>query len=314
MNNHNLKVFGGSGNPALAREIASFIGTDLGKVELKRFNDGEQYVRFLEDVRGTDLFLVQSTCKPVSENLMELLILIDAAKRSSAARITAVMPYFGYARQDRKAASREPISAKLVANLIEKAGADRVLTMDLHSDQIQGFFDIPVDNLTGSVILIKHIKEKGLENLLVVAPDAGSAKNGTKIAKALGTELAIINKARPKAGVAEAMHVIGDAKGKNCVMFDDMIDTAGTICAAANALKENGSEKVFVCASHGLFSGPAFERIEKSGIDAVVVTDSIPQEGGKSKKMSILTVAGLFAKAINRIHSNESVSSLFDGI
>ncbi len=314
MNNHKFKVFGGSGNPVLAKEIASFLGTSLGKLELKRFNDGEQYARFLEDVRGTDLFLVQSTCKPVSENLMELLILIDAAKRSSAARITAVMPYFGYARQDRKAASREPISAKLVANLLEKAGADRVLTMDLHSDQIQGFFDVPVDNLTGSIMLMKHIQEKGLDDLIVVAPDAGSAKNGTKIAKALGTELAIINKARPKAGVAEAMHVIGEVKGKNCVMFDDMIDTAGTICAAADALKKNDCKEVFVCVSHGLFSGPAFERIEKSGIDSVVVTDSIPQNKDKSKKLDILSVAGLFAKAIKRIHSNESVSSLFEGI
>lgn len=313
MNAHKLKVFSGSGNPVLGKQVASFLGADLGKIELKRFNDGEQYVRFLEDVRGTDLFLVQSTCKPVSENLVELLIMVDAAKRSSAARITAVMPYFGYARQDRKAASREPITAKLVANLLEKAGADRVLTMDLHSGQVQGFFDIPVDNLTALPVLMKLVKEKNIGDLVVVAPDAGSAKNSTKVSKILGVGLAIVNKMRPEAGVAEAMNVIGDVKGKNCVMFDDMIDTAGTICAAADALKKEGCRKVFVCATHGIFSGPAFDRIEKSGIDAVFVTDTIPEEGSGSKKITVLGVAGLFARSIERIHRNESVSSLFDG-
>ena len=313
MNNHAMKVFSGSGNPALAKQIASFLGTDLGKVELKRFNDGEQYARFLEDVRGTDLFLVQSTCRPVSENLMELLMMLDAAKRSSASRITAVMPYFGYARQDRKAASREPITAKLVANLLEEAGANRVLTMDLHSDQIQGFFDIPVDNLVAAPLLMKDFRDKGLSNLVVVAPDAGSAKNSTKVSKALGVGLAIVNKMRPKAGVAEALNIIGEVKGKNCVMFDDMIDTAGTICASADALKKSGCKNVFVCSTHGIFSGPAFERIEKSGIDAVLVTDTIPQAELKSGKISVLSVASLFARAIGRIHKNESVSSLFDG-
>jgi len=309
----NLGIFAGTSNPALAKGIASFLGAALGKIEIKRFSDGEQYVRFLENIRGADLFLLQGTSNPVSENLMELLIMIDAAKRASAARITAVMPYFGYARQDRKSASREPITAKLVADLLSKAGADRVITMDLHSGQIQGFFNMPVDNLTATPKLIEYVKEKGFSNLLVVAPDAGSAKNSTKVAKMLGVDLAIINKARPKQGVAEALNVIGEVAGKNCVIFDDMIDTAGTICAAADALKKEGCKKVLVCAAHGLFSGQAIEKIEKSGIDEVIVTDSIAGNGGKSAKIKVLGIAGLLGEAIKRIHSNESVSSLFDG-
>jgi ribose-phosphate pyrophosphokinase len=314
LKDHELKIFSGGGNPKLAEKIASYLGKELGKIDIKRFSDGEQYVRFLENVRGTDLFLVQSTSKPVSENLMELLIMIDAAKRSSAARITAVMPYFGYARQDRKADAREPITAKLVANLVEKAGADRVITMDLHSGQIQGFFDIPLDNLVASIKLVDYVRKKDLPELLVVAPDAGSAKNSTRVAKALGTELAIINKSRPAQGVAEALNVIGKVEGKNCVMFDDMIDTAGTICAGADALKKEGCKSVFVCATHGLFSGPAIERIEKSGIDEVVVTDTIPGNGNRCKKIRVLETADLFGEAIKRIHNNESVSSLFKGV
>jgi len=314
LKDHDLKIFSGSGNPKLAGKIASYLGKELGKIDIKRFNDGEQYVRFLENIRGTDLFLVQSTSKPVSENLMELLIMLDAAKRSSAARITAVIPYFGYARQDRKADAREPITAKLVADILEKAGADRVITMDLHSGQIQGFFDIPVDNLVAAIKLVEYVKKKGVSNMLVVAPDAGSAKNSTKAAKALGTELAIINKSRPSQGVAEALNVIGEVRGKNCVIFDDMIDTAGTICAAADALKKEGCKSVFVCATHGLFSGPAIERIEKSGIDEVIVTDTIDGNGNKCKKIKVLETADLFGEAIKRIHNNESVSSLFKGI
>ena len=312
--NSELKIFAGGSNQPLAKEIASYLKTQLGKIELKRFNDGEQYARFLENIRGADLFLVQSTSKPVSENLMQLLIMIDAAKRASAARVTAVIPYFGYARQDRKAASREPITAKLVAELLERAGADRVITMDLHSDQIQGFFNVPVDNLTATIKLMDWVKEKNLPDLVVVAPDAGSAKPSTKVAKALGTELAIVNKVRPKQGVAEAMNVIGDVKGKSCVMFDDMIDTAGTICAAAGALKKEGCKQVFVCATHGLFSANAIDRIEKSGIDQVVVTDSIAGNDQNGGKIKVLSVADLFGEAIRRIHENESVSSLFRGL
>ena len=312
MKNHKLKIFAGSSNPELAKEIASYMKSDLGRIDIKRFNDGEQYVRFRDNIRGTDLFLVQGSSKPVSENLMELLIMIDAAKRSSAARITAVIPYFGYARQDRKSASREPITAKLVANLLEKAGANRVITMDLHSDQIQGFFDIPLDNLTARLKLMQYVKEKNLSDLVVVAPDAGSAKSSTKVSKDLNALLAIVNKARPEAGVAEAMNVIGDVKGKNCVMFDDMIDTAGTICAAADALKKRDCKSVSVCATHGLFSGPAIERIEKSGIDFVVVTDSIPGNSKKSEKIKVLSVADLLGEAIKRIHLNESISDLFN--
>ncbi len=312
MKNHELKIFAGSSSTELATEIASYLKCGLGRIDLKRFNDGEQYARFRDNIRGTDLFLVQGTSKPVSENLMELLIMIDAAKRSSAARITAVIPYFGYARQDRKSASREPITAKLVANLLEKAGANRVITMDLHSDQIQGFFDVPLDNLTARLKLMQYVKEKNLSDLVVVAPDAGSAKSSTKVSKDLNAELAIVNKARPEAGVAEAINVIGKVKGKNCVMFDDMIDTAGTICAAANALKKEGCKSVSVCATHGLFSGPALERIEKSGIDFVVVTDSIPGNNKKAEKIKVLPVADLLGEAIKRIHLNESVSDLFN--
>jgi len=312
LKNNELKIFAGSSNPELAKDIASYMKSDLGRIDIKRFNDGEQYVRFRDNVRGTDLFLIQGSSKPVSENLMELLIMIDAAKRSSAERITAVMPYFGYARQDRKSASREPITAKLVANLLEKAGANRVITLDLHSDQIQGFFDVPLDNLTTRLKLMQYVKEKNLSDLVVVAPDAGSAKSSTKVSKDLGAELAIVNKARPEAGVAEVMNIIGNVKGKNCVMFDDMIDTAGTICAAADTLKKEGCKSVSVCATHGLFSGPALERIEESGIDFVVVTDSIPRTGKRSEKIKVLPVADLLGEAIKRIHLNESVSDLFN--
>ena len=309
-----MKVFSGSGSRELAKDIAAYLKTGLGSIEIKRFNDGEQYARFLENIRGVDLFLVQSTSKPVSENLMELLIMIDAAKRASAARITAVIPYFGYARQDRKAASREPITAKLVAELLEKAGANRVITMDLHSDQIQGFFNVPVDNLTATIKLMEYARKKRKSGLVVVAPDAGSAKKSTKVAKALGAELAIINKARPKPGEAEALSVIGNVEGKDCVIFDDMIDTAGTICAAADLLKKEGGKSVFVCATHGLFSGPAIERIEKSGIDEVIVADTIEGNRQRGGKIRVLPVADLLGEAMKRIHLNESVTSLFEGI
>jgi ribose-phosphate pyrophosphokinase len=311
MKDHKMLIFSGTSNQKLAGEIASYLKVSLGKIEIKRFNDGEQYARFLENIRGVDLFLVQSTSKPVSENLMELLIMIDAAKRASADRVTAVIPYFGYARQDRKAASREPITAKLVAELLERAGADRVITIDLHSDQIQGFFSVPVDNLTATIKFMDYVRKKNLPELLVVAPDAGSAKTSTKVAKALGTDLAIVNKARPKPGEAAALNIIGDVKGKDCVIFDDIIDTAGTICAAADLLKKEGCKSVMVCATHGIFSGPALERIEKSGIDEVVVTDTIAGNGQKGGKIKELGVADLLGETMKRTHLGESVSSLF---
>jgi len=311
LKDYEIKVFSGSSHPGLSKEIAEYLGLKLGEIDLKKFSNGENYARFLENIRGRDVFLVQSLFGNVNDHLVELLIMLDAAKRSSAERITAVIPHYAYARQDRKADSREPITAKLVADLLSKAGANRVITMDLHSDQIQGFFDIPVDNLTASIKLMEYVKEKEFPNLVVVAPDAGSAKNSTRVAKALEVELAIINKIRPRQGVAEAMHVIGDVKGKDCVLFDDMIDTAGTICAAADALKKNGCKSVSVCATHGIFSNPAIERIEKSGIDEVVITDTISGNGNKCKKIKCIGTAGLFGEAIERIHSNKSVSSLF---
>jgi len=306
----NLLVFSGSSNKNLAEGIASALGIGLGRIEIKRFSDGEVYVRFLENIRGSDVFLVQSTCCPVNENLMELLIMIDAAKRASADRITAVIPYFGYARQDRKVVSREPITAKLAANLLSEAGADRVITLDLHSGQLQGFFDIPLDNLTASLKFMEHIKQKNLDNLIVVAPDAGAAKNSTKIAEKLGTEIAIVNKQRSEHNSASAMHIIGEVSGKNCVMFDDMIDTAGTICTVANALKKAGAKEVFVCASHGLFSGNADKKILESALSEVLVTDSVPQK--QREKVMVVSVTDLISEAIQRTHSNMSISSLFE--
>ncbi|MBN1940627.1 MAG: ribose-phosphate pyrophosphokinase [Candidatus Diapherotrites archaeon] len=304
-------LFSGTANPDLAQGIAKYLARELGKVEIKRFSDGETYVRFFDNIRGKDVFLIQSTCAPASETLMELLIMIDAAKRASAARVTAVIPYFGYARQDRKAASREPITAKLVANIISKAGADRVITLDLHSGQLQGFFDIPLDNLTASIKLMEDVKHKNLDDCVVVAPDAGAAKNTTRIAKRLGCELAIVNKAREKHNEAQTFGIIGSVEGKNCVMFDDMIDTAGTICSVASALKDAGAKEVCVYSAHGLFSGDAIEKISRAPIAEVVVTDSIPQKK-LLDKMRVLSVADLIGEAITRCHENRSVSSLFE--
>ncbi|MDD5163944.1 MAG: ribose-phosphate pyrophosphokinase [Candidatus ainarchaeum sp.] len=309
-----LMVFSGTANPGLSKGIADYLKISLGKIEIKRFADSEIYVRFLENIRGKDVFLIQGTSKPVNENLMELLVMIDAAKRASAARITAVMPYFGYARQDRKATSREPITAKLVADIVSKAGADRVITLDLHSGQLQGFFNIPLDNLTSSIKLMDYAKNKNLDNLLVVAPDAGAAKNSTKIARKLGTELAIVNKARAKHNEAEVCNIIGEVSGMNCIMFDDLIDTAGTICCVAGELKKAGAKEIFACASHGLFSKDALEKISKAPISEVVVTNSIPQETNQKacKKIKTIEIADLIGEAINRTHKNESISSLFD--
>jgi len=305
---YNLKVFSGSGNEELAQEIAEKLSVRLGDREVLRFANGECLVKVLETARGEDCFIIQPTCS--DSEIMELLIFIDALKRSSAARITAVIPWFGYARQDRQASSREPITAKLVARLLETAGADRVIALDLHSGQIQGFFDIPVDNLTAIQFLEKEISKKELGEFVIVAPDAGAAKACTKIARRLGKELAIINKIRPRENVCETINIIGEVKGKNCVMFDDMIDTGGSLINAACALKKAGALKVLACATHGIFSGNALENFEKSEIEEVIVTNSRPQKsaGGKIK---VLSISKILSEAILRNHENRSVSELF---
>ena len=275
-----IKVFTGNANPKLAADICRTIGIKLGENEVKGFADGEVSCSLYETVRGSDVFLVQSTCKPVNDNLMELLIMIDACRRASAGRITAVIPYFGYARQDRKAKSRDPISAKLVANMITAAGADRVLTMDLHAAQIQGFFDIPVDNLLGNPIFVDYYAKKFGERaseMVVVSPDVGSVARSRAFAQKLHMSLAIVDKRRPKANQSEVMHVIGDVKGKECILFDDMVDTAGSLCGAAKAIVEiGGATKVYACASHGVLSGPAIDRLEKSNIEELALLDTIP--------------------------------------
>ena len=314
MPNQHLRLFAGSSNTSLAQKVAKHLGIGLGKIEIRNFSDGEKYVKLLDNIRGEDVFLLQSTSKPVNENLMELLIMIDAAKRASAGNITAVMPYFGYARQDRKASSREPITAKLVADIITAAGANRIITFDLHSGQIQGFFNIPVDNLTAYGFLIKEIKKKNLSgsDSVVVAADAGAAKNSVKIAKALGWDLAIINKVRPMQNAASALNIIGEVKGKNCALFDDMIDTGGTIAAGAEALKKAGALDIFVLATHGVLSGEAISKIEKSPIKETIITNTIRDGETKSGKIRVVDISDILAEAIKRVHKKESVSSLFD--
>lgn len=310
----NIKIFTGNSHPELAQEIAKILGLKVGEGTVGTFSDGEISVNIGETVRGADVFIVQSTCSPVNNNLMELLIMIDAFKRASAGRITAVIPYYGYARQDRKAKSRDPITAKLVADLLTTAGADRVLTMDLHAAQIQGYFDIPLDHLLGGTILANYFNEKKIEDLVVVSPDLGSVTRSRKFANTLNGEvpIAIIDKRRPKANVCEVMNLIGDVKGKNVILLDDMIDTAGTIVNAANALKEFGAKDVYACCTHGVLSGPAIERIANSEISELIVLDTIqlPEEK-RIDKIKIKTVAPLFGDAIRMIFSNESVSKLF---
>ena len=311
-----IKVFCGNSNPAFAKGVCDELGLHLGLSEVKKFADGEVSVSVNETVRGCDVFVVQSTCNPVNDNLMELLIMIDAFKRASAGRVTAVMPYFGYARQDRKAKARDPISAKLVADLITAAGADRVLTMDLHAAQIQGFFDIPVDHLLGVPIMIPHFIEKiGDEQSIytVVSPDLGSVTRARKFAERCDVPLAIIDKRRPKANVCEVMNIIGDVRDRKVIIVDDMIDTAGTLCNAANALVEvGGAKEVIACATHGVLSGPALERIEKSALKEVVLLDTIPlPENCNSTKITQLPVAPVFAEAIERIYQDKPVSPLF---
>ena len=310
----NTVLFTGNANPALAQEMARSLGVELGKCAVGRFSDGEVTVEVQQNVRARDVFVVQSTCAPTNENLMELLIMVDALKRASARRITAVIPYYGYARQDRRPRSmRVPISAKVVANLLETVGVERVLTMDLHADQIQGFFDIPVDNIYASPVLLSDLKSKAYPDLVVVSPDVGGVVRARALAKQLGSELAIIDKRRPKANVSEVMHVIGEIDGRNCVIMDDMIDTAGTLVKAAEVLKERGAKRVFAYCTHPILSGPAVDRIANSQLDEVVITNTIPLSdvARACKKIRQLSVAFLFAETIRRISDGESVTSLF---
>lgn len=311
---HDIKLFAGRSNPALAREIANYLGTTVGPMIIKNFADGEIYVQVQESVRGDDVFVVQPLCNPVNENLMELLIIIDAFKRASAKTITAVIPYYGYARQDRKTSGREAITAKLVADLLTTAGASRVLAMDLHTGQIQGFFNILVDHIFATPILVDYIKKLGMnsDEIVAVSPDTGGVPRTRYFAKELECSLAIIDKRRDKHNEAIASHVIGEVKDKVCIMFDDMIDTAGTICEASKLLISKGAKGVYVCAAHPIFSGPAISRLEASPIKEVIVTNTIPLDTSKlPPKIKQLSIAPLLGEAISRIHDDESVSSLF---
>jgi ribose-phosphate pyrophosphokinase len=309
---HGFKLLSGTANRPLAEEIARHIGIDLCRVTLSRFQDGEIFVRLDENIRGQDVFIVQPT-NPPAENILELLLLIDAAKRASAARVTCVLPYYGYSRQDRKDQPRVAIGAKLVANMIEAAGADRVLGIDFHQHQLQGFFDVPVDHLYAAGVFQTHFKKKQMRDVVVVAPDVGSAKMARGFAKRLNGSLAIIDKRRPTANVAEVMNVVGDVEGKDCIIPDDMIDTAGTVSEAARALKQRGAQDIFVCATHALLSGPAIERLMEAPITEVAVTDTIAIPPERSfGKLRVLSVGDLLAKAIRFTHSEQSVSSLFE--
>jgi ribose-phosphate pyrophosphokinase len=305
-----LAIFSGTSNPALARAIAEEYGTSLGDVTIKKFSDGELYVKYEQSIRGEDIFVIQST-PPPGDNIIELLLLLDAAKRASVKRVTAVMPYFGYARQDRKDQPRVSIGSKLMANLLVKAGADRVLTMDLHAAQIQGFFDIPLDHLYASRAFIDHFTSNPIDNLVVVAPDVGSLKMARSYSKKLGASLAFIDKRRPKANQSEIMNLIGEVEGKNVLIVDDLIDTAGTLTNAAAALKERGALSIIAICTHPILSGPAFQRIEDSPIDELLVTDTV-QLRQPSDKIKVLSIANIFAEAIQRIHTNDTISALFD--
>jgi ribose-phosphate pyrophosphokinase len=310
----NTVLFTGNANPALARDIADQLSVPLGKAKVGRFSDGEVDIEIEQNVRARDIFIVQPTCSPTNENLMELAIMVDALKRASARRVTAVMPYFGYARQDRRPRStRVPISAKVVANMLESVGVERLLTMDLHADQIQGFFNIPVDNIYASPVLLSDLQSKRYEDLVVVSPDIGGVVRARALAKQALCDLAIIDKRRPKANESEVMNVIGEVEGRNCVIMDDMIDTAGTLVKASEVLKQRGAKRVFAYCTHAVFSGPAIARIEASTLDEVVVTDTIPlgEKGRACRKVRQLSVAFLFAETIRRISDGESVTSLF---
>jgi len=308
-----FKIFSGTANEALADEVCAFLELTRGQAMITRFRDGECYLQIQENVRGADVFVMQSTCRPVDEHLMELLLMIDALKRASARRITAVIPYYGYARQDRKDKPRVPISSKLVADLLTTAGADRALVVDLHAPQLQGFFNIPVDHLFGSPVLVSYFKELNLPNLTVVSPDAGGVERARFFAKKMDAALAIVDKRRVEMNVAEVMHVIGDVKGRTCLVIDDLIDTAGTLVKTAHALLENGATAVYACCSHPVFSDPAIENISKSPITQVVVTNTIPlsEAAQQEPKIHKLSIAGLIGRAIQSIHEETSVSKLF---
>ena len=312
----NLKIFSGSSNPTLASDVCKYLGIPLGGANIERFPDGEKAIRVEDDVRGRDCFVVQSTCKPVDEHLVELLIYLDCLRRASASRITVVIPYFGYARQDRKDEGRVPITAKLVANLITTAGANRVLAIDLHANQLQGFFDIPVDHLTGELVLNKYFRDKKINNLTVVSPDVGNMKMAARYASNLGGELAIVHKKRVSGNEVEANVIIGEVNSRNILMCDDIIATAGTICSAASLLKERGAEKIYVSATHGVFASPALERLEQAPIDEVVITNTIPlnERAKEVESIRVLSVASMLGEAIKRIHRNESISNLFNNI
>ena len=314
MSYDSLMVFTGNANPKLAEAVVRHLNIHLGRAKVGRFSDGEVMVELLENVRGRDVFVLQSTCAPTNDNLMEVLVMVDALKRASAGRITAAMPYFGYARQDRRPRSaRVAITAKLVADMLSSAGVDRLLTMDLHSDQIQGFFDIPVDNIYASPILLSDVWKHNYPNLIVVSPDVGGVVRARALAKELDADLAIIDKRRPKPNVAKVMNIIGEVAGRTCLIMDDMVDTANTLCEAANALKEKGAARVLAYCTHPVLSGPAIERIENSAMDELVVTDTIPlgEAARKSKRIRQLSTAELLAETIRRINNEESVSSLF---
>jgi ribose-phosphate pyrophosphokinase len=309
-----IRVFSGNSNASLAEKICASLNVPLGVAKVRNFSDGEIMVEIGENVRGRDIYVIQSTCHPTNNNLMELLIMMDALKRASAATITAVIPYYGYARQDRKAAPRTPITSKLVADLITTAGADRVVTVDLHAGQIQGFFNIPVDNLYAAPVILEHLRQRfPNNNIVMVSPDAGGTERARAFAKRLGCTLAVIDKRRTGPNVAEVMHLIGDVKGKAAIILDDMIDTAGTLTQAAKALKEHGASSIYACATHGVLSGPAIDRINDSDIEGVLITDTIPlgEKAERTDKIKVMSVAELLAEAIRRIHEDESVSSLF---
>jgi len=314
--NDNLKIFSGSSNVPLASAVCKYLGIPLGGASIDRFPDGEKVIKLEDDVRGRDCFVLQSTCVPVDEHLMELLIYLDCLRRASAKRITAVIPYFGYARQDRKDEGRVPITAKLVANIISTAGADRVLAIDLHAAQLQGFFDIPVDHLTGELVLNRYFRDKKIDKLTVVSPDVGNMKIASRYASHLGGELAIVHKRRVSGSEVEAQEMIGEVDGRNILMCDDIIATAGTICSAAELVKNRGAEKIYVGATHGVLTDEAIDRLDKAPIDEVVVTDTIPlgQKTGRLSRLKVLSVAAMLGEAIKRIHRNESVSSLFTAI
>ncbi len=312
--NRSLKIFSGTSNATLTADICKYLGIKQGRAKVETFPDGEKTIKLEDDVRGKDCFVVQSTCKPVDKHLMELLIYLDCLKRASAQRITAVIPYFGYARQDRKEEGRVPITAKLVANLIAKAGADRVLAIDLHAPQLQGFFDIPVDHLTGELVLSKYFIDKKLDDVVVVSPDVGNMKTAATYASHVGGELAIVHKKRVSGSEVVSFEIIGDIENKNVLMCDDIIATAGTVCSAAKLVEQRGAKNIYIGATHGVFAGQALERLQKAPINEISVTDTIPltPEAAQFGKINVLTVANMLGEAIKRIHKNESVSSLFN--